>query len=139
MKLVQHQKWFTRLCLFGLLLMLNGCSYSYWCELRCVIIDAVTKKPVPGVNLTVNLVGLKDRKDLDKVFDQLTDETGHGDQKLGVSLSSFDHGLPRWYLKIDKAGYVSEIVDVSPRGKPISYGNKSPMVVTVVVNLQPVK
>ena len=139
MKLTQHQRWFTRLGLFVLLLMINGCSYRYSCELRCVIIDAVTRKPVPGVKLTVNLKGLKDRKDLDWVFDQLTDEAGHGDQHLDVSLSSFDHGLPRWCLKIDKAGYVSEIVDVSPRGKPISYGNKSPMVVTVVVNLQPVK
>ena len=130
---------FSQLCLLTTLLLMNGCSRRYCCELHCVVLDAKTRKPIEGAKLFIDLFGQKDPAQINWPVERKTAKDGGCVLRFGVGTYDFNHGMPRWYLKIEKDGYVTEVVDVSPRGKPISYSEKSPLVVFAVVNLQPVK
>jgi hypothetical protein len=120
-----------------LLLFLSGCSRGYFFDLRCVILDAVTKQPVQDVKIVLNTWGFKDRPDLDRSLSKTTNHLGETDETFFVSSSDFDNGLPRWFIKISKPGYKDEILDISPRCRTPSATHDSPAPIFVFINLAP--
>lgn len=127
------------IALLSMLMILSGCNTRHCYEIKCVISDAVSKQPLEGVQLTINTKGQKDNKATDTAFEHETDKQGMSDIKLVISGEEFTKGMPQWYLKIEKAAYIAEVIDISPRTEPDPTSHEKPMSTTIIVYLQPVK
>lgn len=121
----------------GLATSFCGCTKGYNFEVMGTVRSAVDGRPIPGVSLTVNDYGQKDRPDLDRAATRTDDAGAFTTQTFFVSMDAFNEGRPTWYLKVEKEGYLPECVEIKPKRAPEQLGSTSTIV--PLVYLRPAK
>jgi hypothetical protein len=114
--------------LLALLLTVAGCTKFYKYEVRGVVLDVETGKPVEGVTVI-----LKD------YFETTTDSAGKFQGKFKISYGGFSiadekyTGSSKYKLQLTKDGYADESVDITPVSKP----STNPVEVVVHTKIYP--
>jgi hypothetical protein len=122
--------WLGLAVALGLLSSL-GCTKGYHYELSCTVKSAADGKPLPGVKAILDTWGKESDLSYGEPVDQPTDAEGRLADKFFVNITAFDPGRPRWYLKLQKEGFVPEVVDVKPASRPEKTGSTTPLIVVV--------
>jgi hypothetical protein len=112
-----------------------GCTKGYNYDLSCVVKSAADGKPLRGVTVVLDTLGNKDDLSYGDPLSEPTDAEGRVTRTFFVDLCAFDPGRPRWYLKLEKEGFVPEVVDITPTTRPEKLGSTTPL--SVVVQMRP--
>jgi hypothetical protein len=118
-----------------MLLSLSGCTKGYHYTLTCVVRNAADGKFLEGVNAVVDTKGKKDELSYGYPVLELSDAEGRFQYKLYITMRSPDFSAPHWYLKLQKDGFRSEVVDIKPGPEPKQAGTTTP--IFVVVDMHP--
>jgi len=125
------QTWCLPLLAAPLVVALSGCTIRYNYELSCIVRSASDGTPLPGVTAIVDTFGNKEQPTFGQPMGPPSDVDGRLAHTFSATLGAFDPGQPRWYLKLHKAGYIPEVVDIKPTMKPEKAGVPTPMFVLV--------
>jgi len=115
-----------------------GCHRSTKFEVICIIKDLITMKPLSDVKMVISTLG-KDAANFDERGSALTDLDGNGHLKFHDSEINHRNELPRYHLKLEKPGYVTEIIEIGPHSwAEVSFPDDA-MPIYVSIYLRPEK
>lgn len=125
------------ICGVGLLMLTaSGCSFIYEFNVEVSVLDASNGRPLDEVVVVLDTIGdadTRERSDFGEAIGQ-TNTAGRVEKLIRVSDAFRPTGERRWYLKVSRDGYRSEVVDMSPAEWPKSTKQVMPIVVTVRLN-----
>jgi hypothetical protein len=87
----------------------------YTFEVLGTVRSAADGQPLPGVRISVNSSGQKDLPAQKWNTTQSNQAGEFESKKIRVYYGRFQPAPPTWYFKFEKAGYITELVEVTPK------------------------
>lgn len=114
--------------------LLTGCQTGHYFQLVVTVLDADSGQPVPGAKIRLDASPLADERkaDMDAGSHALGDTGPDGRFNGEARISPYPSNELHWWLKVQKDGYESAVVDIKPNPQPRgTAGEKSQLPATV--------
>ena len=115
-------------------LISTGCEKRYCYQVDCIVKDAESHKPLPGVMMEIH--GSADARI--NLFGHVSNELGENNTQFVIEEKAFEKGSLGRSLRCEKEGYVTEIIEMS-LDKPSAGNNREnpiPILFVVYMKLQ---